>query len=93
MLMQFEWDSAKSEKNLQDRGFGFEFAADIFSGPVQTAMDERRDYGEQRIIAVGEVAGNVLVVVYTDRNDVRRIISARFANRKEREEWQLFARR
>ena len=56
-------------------------------------MDERRDYGEQRIIAVGEAAGNILVVVYTDRNNVRRIISARFASRKEREEWQSFARR
>jgi len=91
--MLFEWDAAKSEKNLRDRGFGFELAADIFSGPVQTAMDERRDYGEQRIIAVGEAAGNILVVVYTDRNNVRRIISARFASRKEREEWQSFARR
>lgn len=91
--MQFEWDSDKSDRNLRDRGFGFELAADIFSGPVQTAMDERRDYGEQRIIAVGEAAGNILVVVYTDRNNVRRIISARFASRKEREEWRLFARR
>lgn len=91
--MQFEWDSDKSEKNLRDRGFGFDLAAGIFLGPVQTAIDERRDYGEERIIAMGEVAGNVLVVVHTDRDDIRRIISARFANKKEREEWQQFAKR
>jgi len=91
--MQFEWDAAKSEKNLRDRGFGFERAAAIFSGPVQTALDERRDYGEQRIIAFGEVEGDVLMVVYTDRNNVRRIISARYANSKERELWRSFTKR
>lgn len=91
--MRFEWDSVKSERNLRERGFGFDLAAGIFLGPVQTVIDDRRDYGEQRIIAMGEAAGRVFVVVYTDRNDIRRIVSARFANKKEREEWQLFARR
>lgn len=68
-------------------------AAGIFTGLVQTAMDERRDYGEERIIAIGEVAGDVLVVVYTDHAGVCRIISIRYANRKERETWRLFAGR
>jgi uncharacterized DUF497 family protein len=90
--MEFEWDPAKSERNRRERGFDFATATLIFDGPVQTTFDERRDYGEERIIAIGEVKGEVIMVVYTDRGQVRRIISARRANRKERETWQLFAR-
>jgi uncharacterized DUF497 family protein len=91
--MEFEWDAAKSERNGRERGLDFATAALIFDGPVQTTLDERRDYGEERMIAIGEVSGQVIVVVYTDRGQVRRIISARRANRKERETWRLFARR
>ncbi len=92
MTMEFEWDEAKSDWTRRERGFGFEEAALIFEGSVQTTLDDRRNYGEERLIAVGEVAGEVLVVVHTDRGSVRRIISARYANRKERMTWQLFAK-
>ena len=91
--MEFEWDDAKSERNRRERGFDFATAALIFDGPVQTTFDDRRDYSEERVIAIGEINGEVVVVVYTDRGQVRRIISARRANRKERETWRLFARR
>ena len=91
--MQFAWDDAKSERNRRERGFDFATAALIFAGPVQTVVDERRDYGEERIIAIGEIDGEVLVLVYTDGGQVRRIISARRANGKERETWRLFAKR
>jgi uncharacterized DUF497 family protein len=52
--------------------------------------DDRRAYGETRVRAIGAIDADVLVVVYTDRNDIRRIISARKANRKERQLWQSF---
>jgi uncharacterized DUF497 family protein len=91
--MEFEWDPAKSDRNRHERGFDFATAALIFDGPVQTAVDERRDYGEERVIAIGEIAGEVIVVVYTDRGQIRRIISARRANRRERAVWQQFAKR
>jgi uncharacterized protein len=55
-------------------------------GPV----DGRRAYGEIRILAIGQVDENVLVVIYTDRNKIRRIVSARKANRRERQLWQSF---
>lgn len=86
-VMEFDWHDAKHEKNLQDRGFGFDFAAQIFLGRVLTQVDDREDYGEVRIKAIGEVDGIVLVVIYTDRDEVRWIISARKANRKERALW------
>ena len=86
--MVFEWDDVKSDQNLRRRGFGFDVAACVFDGPTIEAVDDRRAYGEIRTRAIGLVDENVLVVVYTDRNEVRRIISARKANRKERQLWQ-----
>ena len=86
--MEFEWDEAKSELNFRTRGFGFDFAALVFRGPVLEAEDVRTDYGERRIRAIGEAEGFILAVIYTDRSEVRRIISARLANRKERALWQ-----
>ena len=85
--MRFDWDAAKSERNWQERGFGFDFATLIFEGDTIEWADERCDYGEARVRAIGEVDGLVLHVVFTDRGDVRRIISARVANKKERNRW------
>lgn len=90
--MKFAWDGLKSERNFVTRGFGFDFAALIFSGLVVEALDNKQDYGEVRIRAIGEVQEFVLVVVYTDRGDTRRIISARLANRKERALWHSFSK-
>ncbi len=89
-MMEFEWDEEKSDKNRRERGFGFDLAASIFLGPILEAEDTRRDYGEVRVRALGAAQGVVLVVVFTDRPGVRRIISARRAKQKERRLWQLF---
>jgi uncharacterized DUF497 family protein len=80
----FEWDDEKSQHNLDHRGFDFAVAARIFEGDTIEREDSRRDYGEQRVIAIGQVEGVTLTVVYTQRAAVRRIISARRANRRER---------
>ncbi len=89
--MVFEWDEAKSRRTLDERGFGFEYAARIFLTPTLERLDDRREYGEVRIQAIGRVGDDILFVVYTDRGDIRHIISARLANRKERRLWQSFA--
>lgn len=85
--MEFDWRAEKRERNIRERGFGFDVAARIFGGRVIEAEDARRDYGEVRVKAIGEVGGVVLAVIYTDRDGVRNIISARPANRKERALW------
>ena len=90
--MEFAWDEDKHHRKLRERGFGFDFAALIFAGPVIEKRDTRKEYGELRMLALGEVEGIVLAVITTDREDVRRIISARRASQKERAEWQSFAR-
>lgn len=94
-MFVFEWDDAKSERTRHERGFGFEDAAMIFTGPDLEWCDVREAWGEVRVLAIGEADGVVLAVVYTDRQtdmgDVRRIISARPARRKERDLWRQFA--
>ena len=86
--MQFEWNAGKHARNLELRGLGFDDGALIFEGSVIEWTDARRDYGEVRVRAVGQSEGDLLHVVYTERDDIRRIISVRLANRRERAAWQ-----
>ena len=69
--MRFGWDARKSARNLRDRGFDVEFASRIFERQTLEREDRRRDYGERRIIALGQVEGIGLTVVYTDRAGIR----------------------
>ena len=87
MTMEFEWDEAKSDRTRRERGFGFAEAALIFNGPALEWEDRRQDWRETRIVAVGAVEDIILAVIYTDRGECRRIISARKARKKEREAW------
>jgi hypothetical protein len=87
--VRFAWDRRKSSENLRLRGFDLEFASLIFDGATLERQDQRRDYGEPRVIAIGLAQGIALTVVYTDRVEsgvaIRRIISARLSNRRERQ--------
>lgn len=83
--MKFEWDEQKRAANLVKHGIDFECAKLIFEGQTLEGMDERRDYGEERIGAYGIADGELLFVVYTWRGNYRRIISARKAGTYERE--------
>jgi uncharacterized DUF497 family protein len=92
-MIHFTWDPEKSKANLEMRGFDFEFATLIFDGPTFEKKDFRKDYGEKRVIAVGMAQEVPLTVVYTDRElesgeVVRRIISSRRSNRRERDTYE-----
>jgi uncharacterized DUF497 family protein len=89
--VDFAWDEQKSAWNLKNRGFDFAFASRIFEAPVLERLDARSEYGESRVQAIGAVEQDVLFVVYTNRDGLRRIISARRANKRERELWLSFA--
>jgi len=82
--MPYEWDAHKNETNLIKHGIDFETAQLVFEGFIVQREDTRKDYGETRIAAYGEVNNIVLFVIYTLRNNKKRIISARAANTKER---------
>lgn len=72
---------------MRERGFDFEFATRVFDGPLVQGADRRRDYRERRIVATGKIETGIFVVVYTWRGDRRRIITARPANRRERDDY------
>ena len=95
--MRFGWDARKSDRNLRERGFDFEFASQVFDGPTLEREDTRRDYGEPRVIAIGRADGITLTVIYTDRAEagekVRRIISARVSSRGERQTYDKAVQR
>ena len=85
MPLQFEWDDEKDEVIRKKHGLGFEEAKVVFTHPVVTAQDDRRDYGENRFISYGRIGRTVVIaVVHTMRRGRIRLISARMANRKER---------
>ncbi len=83
--MGFEWDEDKRRRNLEKHGVDLVLAAKIFLNPVLESPDDREDYGEQRLIAIGQGEGMCLIVVYTWRGENRRIISAWKANKDDRE--------
>ena len=86
--MDFEWDSAKDAINQRKHGIGFGQAAEIFRGTILVSEDTRRDYGERRLIALGEYDGDVVRVVFTERGNSVRIISAWKANRNDRKSYE-----
>ena len=88
--MEIEFDPGKSAKNEAERGFGFAFAARVFLDRPVIFQDTRRDYGEARMIAVGEIDGHLFKIVFTERFEVRRIISAHRASRQEKRLWPPF---
>jgi len=80
----FGWDNRKSDRNLEDRGFDFEFATQIFDGRTLEREDTRRDYGERRVIAIGVADGIALTVVLHGPNrDRRRGDSTHYLGSKE----------
>jgi uncharacterized DUF497 family protein len=81
--MQFDWDENKRHANIRNHAIDFQDAVTIFDGNIITIEDERFDYDEQRFISLGLMKGNVIVVVYIERGEITRIISARKATKYE----------
>ena len=86
--MDFDWHDSKNEECLAERGFDFAYASRLFDGETVEFPDERENYGETRIIAFGHIDGLMYAVVYTDRADVRWIISAFRCRQRELKRWQ-----
>jgi uncharacterized DUF497 family protein len=85
MADDFEWDQAKAAANYKKHGVRFEHAVGAFEDPFALIeLDESQKYGEDRFLLTGRAAGGILVVVYTERGERVRIISAREATEYER---------
>ena len=84
-MIDIEFDSTKDAANRRKHGLALAAAAVLFEGPILRQADDRRDYGEERWLAVGRIGGETFTVCYTMRGHVYRIISLRRASRMERE--------
>lgn len=82
--MRYEWDKAKNRSNFAKHGLDFSDAEQVLAGPCVTFEDGRFDYGEERLITLGLLAGRAIVIAHAPRGaDTTRIISMRKANRRE----------
>lgn len=86
--MKYEWDEAKNRKNAAKHGLSFEDAEEVFSGTCITFEDDRFDYGEERLITLGLLAGRLVVIAHSPRDEGTRIISMRKGNRREQKIYQ-----
>ena len=82
--MRITFDQPKRDKALVERGLDFADAEIVFQGVTLELEDIRREYGEQRIICFGLLAGRMVVVGYTPRGADRHIFSMRKANDREK---------
>ena len=82
--VQFEWDEEKAALNLKKHGVRFETAAKVFCDENRIELyDSTHSTGEDRYNTIGMV-DHILFVVYTERKNRIRLISARPASSKER---------
>jgi uncharacterized protein len=77
------WDEPKRRATLAERGLDFADAELVFEGRITTLPDHRQDYGEPRFITAGWLRDRFVVVVWTPRDDGRRIISMRYGHAGE----------
>lgn len=83
--MRFEWNEIKRLANLQKHRIDFLDATEIFDVPHLKISSDRRQ--EQRWKAIGKIGSDFVTVIYTERNEVIRLISARKARKNERKEY------
>lgn len=82
--MEITFDPAKRETTLRERKLDFKDATDVFAGKCIHIPDERRDYGEARIITIGTLLNRMVIVVWTPRGEARHVFSMRKANDREK---------
>lgn len=81
--MEIEFDPAKRAATPQIRGLDMARTPDVFAGATLTVEDNRKDYGETRYITIGFLANCMVILAWTQRGNIRRIISMRKANERE----------
>jgi uncharacterized protein len=82
--MKITFDPVKRANTLRDRSLDFVDAEEVFAGKALNIPDQRRDYGEPRIITVGLLRGRMVIVVWTPRGNGRHVFSMRKANDREK---------
>lgn len=84
--VSFEWDEQKNIRNQAKHGIDFDSAIDVFYGPIILRRSDRNN--EERWTALGYSDHRLVVVVFTRRAEVVRIISARRARKNEERDYR-----
>jgi uncharacterized protein len=85
--MSYQWDPAKANINRAKHGVDFTDAVSVLENDRAITVEDQR-YDEERFITIGiDAIGRILVVVYTWRSNEIRLISARKADRLERQQY------
>ncbi len=85
--MKITFDPAKRDATLRLRGLDMVLAGEVFEGLHVTYEDNRRDYGEPRLVTFGRIGDRLVFVAWTHRGDALRIISMRKANEREQKRY------
>lgn len=80
---RYEWDDAKAAANEERHNVPFQLAVMFRWSTALDTADTRRNYGEERRIALGRIGDRLHVMVYTKRGETIRVISLRKANARE----------
>lgn len=87
--MKIEFDQFKNERNIRKRGIAFSLAQEFDFETTIRFGDNRKDYGEVRINAVGYIGERLHVLCFKPlKDDTFRVISPRKANERERKKYQ-----
>ena len=88
--MEFAWDPRKAAGNLAKHGVGFEEASTVFGDPLgRIVTDPRHSSEEERFVLLGlSETGRLIAVMYVERGEAIRIISARRATHRERRDYE-----
>jgi uncharacterized protein len=88
--MQFSWDRSKAAANVKKHGISFDEAATVFRDPLARIFDDPdHSWGERREIIIGHSAlDRLLLVSFSERDEVIRLISARRTDAQERQRYE-----
>lgn len=88
--VRFEWDDEKADNNEREHNVSFIEAATVFDDDLAIVLaDPDHSFDEFRLLILGESSqGRLLVVSYTEQDDVIRIISARIPTHRERQDYE-----
>lgn len=81
--MRIEFDLDKNLRNIRERGLSFEQVAEFDFDGAEYLTDDRHDYGETRIVAVGYLNRRLHVLCFVGIENGIRVISFRKANFRE----------
>ncbi len=86
--MSFEWDENKNVENIAKHGLDFKDAWQIFDAPMLVDIDNREDYGEERMVGIGFLKNFIVVIVFTEPDEQTiHLVSLRRALKYEREQF------